>query len=39
MEWDARDKIRVFGTDSLPILQEKLTDWFTYHHNSKTTVV
>lgn len=32
-EWDAKDKIRVFGTDSLPELPEKLEDWFNSKHN------
>ena len=38
VEWETKDKIRVFGTDSLPILKEKLADWFKSSQNSKTTV-
>jgi hypothetical protein len=39
VEWEAKDKIRVFGTDSLPILKEKLADWFKSSQNSNATVV
>jgi hypothetical protein len=39
VEWEAKDKICVFGTDSLPILREKLADWFKSSQNSKATVV
>jgi hypothetical protein len=38
VEWEAKDKIRVFGADSLPILKEKLADWFKSSQNSKTMV-
>lgn len=38
VEWEAKDKIRVFGTDSLPVLQKELAIWFKSRKNNKITV-